>query len=444
MLVASNEIHERVRPDFMVGFNDGDFDWPFVIERLKKYGKLIEAWNAMSLYKDTFAQSKIDRAAGDAARKEARAARVTEISKWKCNTIKTKIEATLDIETRAMWFPGFMCIDARTAFRKQYPRKYSSLKFVLKEYGLTDKEDMSVADMFTAAAAATALKLAGADADPAAVAESRAMMRKIAHYCMIDSLGCQEIICKMNIIDDARGLAALASVTLYDALHLAGGMKVRAYAAKICRGKGIFMSSKPRAFPGSEQYPGAYVLHPKKGVIKCKETVREMAAKELKVDEEDLVKMEGWVLEHGATVDTRSPACPPLPQFSTPVARRVFDAFLKTVSKYPVSGLDFASLYPSIIMTYNLSPEMMVYSAARVAELEAVGHVMYEINFKYSGRTVQAWSIRHGSTDGQSELFGVFPSILLGLRNLRKAVKERMEHLDPSSGEWKYLKGKSC
>src|SRR4051812_13034805 len=31
--------------------------------------------------------------------------------------------------------------------------------------------------------------------------------------------------------------------------------------------------------------------------------------------------------------------------------------------KRPVTGLDFASLYPSIIMTYNLSPEKLTLSS---------------------------------------------------------------------------------
>ena len=38
----------------------------------------------------------------------------------------------------------------------------------------------------------------------------------------------------------------------------------------------------------------------------------------------------------------------------------IFIDYLMEPTKRPVTGLDFASLYPSLIMTYNLSPEYMI------------------------------------------------------------------------------------
>src|SRR3989337_1245858 len=64
-------------------------------------------------------------------------------------------------------------------------------------------------------------------------------------------------------------------------------------------------------------------------------------------------------------------------------------------NKRPVTGLDFASLYPSIIMTYNLLPEKMVSTLSEVDKLKRENKVLHSIEFKYGGKPVRAWTIRH-------------------------------------------------
>ena len=46
-------------------------------------------------------------------------------------------------------------------------------------------------------------------------------------------------------------------------------------------------------------------------------------------------------------------------------------------NKHPIMSLDFASLYPSIIMTYNLSPEKMVSTLSEADELERENKVLH-------------------------------------------------------------------
>ncbi|CAI2197107.1 6847_t:CDS:2, partial [Funneliformis geosporum] len=52
-------------------------------------------------------------------------------------------------------------------------------------------------------------------------------------------------------------------------------------------------------------------------------------------------------------------------------------------NKRPVTGLDFAFLYLSIIMTYNLSPEKMVSTLSEADKLKRENKVLYSIKFKY-------------------------------------------------------------
>ncbi|CAB5204841.1 unnamed protein product [Rhizophagus irregularis] len=58
-------------------------------------------------------------------------------------------------------------------------------------------------------------------------------------------------------------------------------------------------------------------------------------------------------------------------------------------NKRPVTGLDFASLYPSIIMTYNLSPEKMVSTLSEADELERENKVLHNIEFKYNANAIK-------------------------------------------------------
>src|SRR5271170_6372397 len=118
-------------------------------------------------------------------------------------------------------------------------------------------------------------------------------MRKVANYCIIDALHCQELLVTLSQINDYREVASIAHVSLFDSHYRANRMKVRnllgAYAFK----RDMVFSTRVCENIEKGKYPGAYVFPPKKGIE----------------------------------------------------------------SRRPVTGLDFASLYPSLIMAYNLSPD---------------------------------------------------------------------------------------
>ncbi|GES87702.1 DNA polymerase family B-domain-containing protein [Rhizophagus clarus] len=92
-------------------------------------------------------------------------------------------------------------------------------------------------------------------------------------------------------------------------------------------------------------------------------------------------------------------------------------------NKHPVTGLDFTSLYPSIIMTYNLLPEKMVSTLSEVDELEKENKVLHNIEFKYNSNPIRAWTIRHGNKPDQK---GLFPKILERLGRMRNEIKAQL------------------
>ncbi|PKY43459.1 DNA/RNA polymerase [Rhizophagus irregularis] len=193
-------------------------------------------------------------------------------------------------------------------------------------------------------------------------------MHEIANYCVIDALRCQELMLKRNVINEYREVASIAYVSLFDSHYYAGGMKVCNLLGAEAWKRDILISMVPNENKESRQFPGAYVFPPEKGL--------EM--------------------------------------------------------RRPVTGLDFASLYPSIIMTYNLSPEKMILSPEKAAALMRDGKDLHNIEFPFSGRAIRSWSIRHGNNPGEK---GLYPSVLESLLQKRNAMKAQLASLKKKKEE---------
>src|SRR6266480_3660327 len=108
-------------------------------------------------------------------------------------------------------------------------------------------------------------------------------------------------------------------------------------------------------------------------------------------------------------------------------------------NKRPVTGLDFASLYPSIIMTYNLLPEKMVSTLSEADELKRENKMLHSIEFKYNGKPVRAWTIRHGNKSDQK---GLFPKILENLLNMRNKMKAELKLFRKKKEYMELVKGR--
>ena len=124
---------------------------------------------------------------------------------------------------------------------------------------------------------------------------------------------------KWNVINDYREVASIAYVSLFDSHYRANGMKVRNLLGAYATKHNILFSTRQCKNIEKGKYPGAYVFPPKKGI--------------------------------------------------------------KT--KRPVTGLDFASLYPSLIMAYNLSPEKMILTYREADIVQKNRNNLHKIEFPF-------------------------------------------------------------
>lgn len=212
-------------------------------------------------------------------------------------------------------------------------------------------------------------------------------MMDVAKYCVVDALRCQEYYCKISIVNDMISMSSLSKTSFKCGATKANSHKVTNI---ICS----YFNPNNLSFAFAE-----------------KEYVKPSDKKKTKGKSETIV---------GGMV------------------RKVK---LKELNrKIPLWALDFTSLYPSIIMGYNLSFEMFIYDIERKEELEAQGYDLYHVNVRTThGRMLEAWTVRHG--DDESKM-GYMASMELDFFNKRRLITKSARYnylerfLQEATPEW--------
>lgn len=411
-LLAHMEVMGRMAPDILYAFNGGHFDWPLYRHKLAEY-KLMRTL-----------QEKISCVA---PWKTATEESISKFS-FKREQIKINAENTHTME-RAL-FDGILDVDAMPTFLKLYPkmevRKMESLNFFLKSNGLELKEDMPIRRMMLIYSRAAALagvrachcdhlRTAPSDAPPncptcaakvpdldckprnpgaslsdlvfttdlsdyhfdesgarrccycARVPKSRADIAEVNYYCVMDCVQPHKLFVKRTIVAEALALATLSYMSVFDAFYRADGAKVYNLIASHFYKRGIAFSNLRVVIDEKNRahFPGAFVLPPNRGL-----------------------HADGMI--------------------TIPVYNDEWNVTgTMTLRSRPITGLDFSSLYPSIITTANFSTETKVSTEAEARALEAEGYSIYHTPpYTYevgeeAGKagntfhTSEAWSVRH-------------------------------------------------
>lgn len=407
--------------DISSAFNGSHFDWPLYREKCKQYKLLVQLKSHLSSF------PLVTR--GKWADTEA------NVFRWNFRKDKVKIDATNDCELDCVaQFPGILDTDVSPVFLKMYSRaeipKMAGLNFYLKSNKIPVKEDMPYKRMFRIyersclirnvtechceSLHAKPVRRAGdlitntpdwvgpkncqcgvcipsIDCKPAADSHSEDNytnepldslvdeqgrpkccfcgkkpqnardMADVGYYCIIDCVRPQQLYVRRMIIPDKRELSTMSYVSLNDSFYRADGMKVRNLIGAYCADVNMAFSNKSKRVDNHNRvhYPGAWVFPPNRGL------------------HSDNFVMVTRTRPDGTTYKQR-------------------------LRCRPITGLDFNSLYPSIMMTNNLSPDRIVETQELHDQLVAEGYKLYRIEpITYEiGETKGAIGNQHKVTSG--------------------------------------------
>jgi DNA polymerase elongation subunit (family B) len=431
LLTAFAKIIKQMKPDIVDAFNDSLYDWRWIIRRSYMLGgkenilaKYAEYCNLIIPYDKAYSGDMVYD--GDKGSKS--------YSMYKTESVKIAAGHPFHVG-RSFQSDMFISLDVRTLCRRKYPKVEvgsTKLSTFLENVGLEPKKDMPIPRLLEICK----LQRAG---EP-----MLNEMLEVADYCVRDAESCHDLMLKENFIRDAREDAETAQISIYFSLFRASSAKVQNLTMYEGTKMGYVFDST-RHTDKEEKYPGAHVFNPERGLYTSKLTIEQnrnklksLTDKQIrnmddyeeykewdKVSDDEAKQMEHIVLTYGAVLDENMIKRVRLENENLP---ECFFKFLQRKTGRPITGLDFSSLYPSIAITYNLSPEMIVEDPDYMECLARSRCKSREIKFSMkSGTIVQGWSINH---ENKEEKYGIYPKILSRLFKERKMTKKIMEEAE--------------
>jgi DNA polymerase elongation subunit (family B) len=104
----------------------------------------------------------------------------------------------------------------------------------------------------------------------------------------------------------------------------------------------------------------------------------------------------------------------------------VFPPIKGLKNRRPVTSLDFASLYPNLIITYNLSSDKIILSEEQALSVECSRKKLHKIEIPFNNRLLRAWSVRHNNIPEEK---GLYANVLEYLSAKRNEMKKRLAPL---------------
>jgi DNA polymerase elongation subunit (family B) len=477
MLLKFADIVSSMDPDYIQAFNDGQYDWPWVIKRVEKHGIMDQF-----LSKFEFANPWFDKNNGTHRKKHYS---IDNSKAFPHHNIKISADASAEVFN--MTAGSIIPLDLRVIFRQLHGNpQESSLKYFLAQNNLSSKEDMPITRLFSICKKMDEFRAEIAnvqsvenhrDLEPTEFekyipaermqeyTQLRADMTEVAYYCVIDVVRCHDLMVKRSVHMERREVAKVSFCTIFAAHYRGNGMKVRnitiAYGQQHPFNIRFANRSNNKISDDemNQKYAGGYVFNPIKGlktsklsilerIEKCKYYKSNPGRADMALNIGKYAHFAKWedetpeniqfyytlIKKYGAVVDplrlneiekTEGVALP-----------RHFTDFWTEHTGRPIAGFDFSSLYPSIIRTYNFSPEKCIIRDTIKQTKTLARHMLsqevelHPVSFNFCGIERRAYFIAHDNKfdDKATDFnFGVYPYILDMLFNKRDRIKKQMK-----------------
>ncbi len=457
-------LFESLSPEFILGFNDSDYDWKWIVHRASHnpgiLSNIAHRMDSVIPYR-----SYTDE----------------DILKYKFKKETIKLEADTSVDGYSLMLTGYIPIDVRSMFRRLYPTaENSSLKWFLSKNKLGSKEDMPYETLhriykeLSEMASQYKFKNNDIDLDISDKEILEKYNKLIAEnteanaYCVVDALRCHELMNIKSVIMDYREVSKLAHVSLYDSIYRANGMKVSNLIISVGQQAPFSYRFTSRHNHEIEEgkFPGALVLPPKKGLVisklsideriekanllKNKEVVDSDLSNWVNVDEKTKEVWYDFIEKYGCdhNIDEFNKIIESIESEKNNLSEKIkylkdkrFVEFITEKQGRPITGLDYSSLYPSVMRAYNLSPEKCILDRNKAMEIAATGQRITTVNFMYNNRERIGYFVWHNNQydthviiDGKKVInenfgFGLFPYILNDLFNKRALLKKELEKI---------------
>lgn len=375
VLKAFGDVARRFRPDISVAFNGGGFDWPVVREKAFKHGVLKHIKDGFSCIVGP--SNETDKG----------------IHRWNFREEKVKISAEEPkFKMLCAQFPGLLDTDCMVVFKQLYPTaevgKGFSLNFYLKMNKLEGKEDMAYKRMFR-------------------IYE----MSAVVDNCTCGQGDGSKLCDVRKHIEGYYREGLTEKPAWFDAEYLSK------YKGKACRDIILEEMSLVCYYCVVDAYR-CQQLYVVRSIIDDKRELSNMSyvslydsfyrANGMKV--RNLIAKychENGVMFSNAKVDNEKIKYP---------GAWVFPPKKGLNNKRPTTALDFSSLYPSLMMAYNLSPDKSIVriddrrngkteeGRARIeamdkyaATLREKGYELHHVKFHCAEANVdvEGWTVRH-------------------------------------------------